>query len=115
MSKKITPVITLQYDDEKWHIAQSGVINPKFTLVSKIKFRPYSKQIRNKTLYPEISTRVLAEIYAETVVKGWDGVNDEQGNPQPFTQENVISRLINTPGLLADIQHQSLIASNFRE
>lgn len=39
----------------------------------------------------EESKRVMVQVYAETVVKGWTGVVDAQGNDYPFSVENAIA------------------------
>lgn len=112
-----TDGIVLDYGDSgKIRIARAGGSNRKYTEQLRLKLlKPYERQIANNTMDEEASTRIFAEIYASTIILGWEGVSDENGKPLAFTRDNVIKLLTDLPELFRDIQDAAQKFSNFRE
>ncbi len=112
-----TDGIVLDYGDSgKIRIARAGGSNRKYTEQVRLKLlKPYERQIANNTMDEEASTRIFAEIYASTIILGWEGVSDENGKPLAFTRDNVIKLLTDLPELFRDIQDAAQKFSNFRE
>lgn len=76
--------------------------------------KPYRRQIQNETMESALVERIVKEVYAETVVLGWENVEDENGNAMEFSVENCIKLFDDLPDLFRDIQEQSQRAALFR-
>lgn len=95
-------------------IARAGGNNARYNKTLEVKTKPYRRQIQNETLDDVIGRRVFREVYAEAVILGWDGVEDAEGNPMPFTKDNCIKLLTDLPDLFDDIREQAQKAALFR-
>ena len=71
-------------------IARAGGGNSAFTKRMEAKVKPYRRQIQTETIDTAIVEKLLREVYAETVVLGWENVEDADGNPLDFTAANCI-------------------------
>lgn len=96
-------------------IARSGGANKRFMKAIETKTRPYRQQIRLGTLDPDLDLRLNKECFAETVVLGWENVQDENGNEMPFSVANCLKLFNDLPELFLDIQAQSQRVALFRE
>lgn len=96
-------------------IARAGGANAKFAKALEHKMRPYKRAIANETLDNKVAEKLLMETYAETVILGWNGVEDREGVELEFTKDNVLKVLTDLPDLFADIQQQSQKSALFRE
>ena len=106
--------VSLNYGNFKIVVARAGGSNKKYLNLLEAKLRPYRRQIQTGTLDQETDVRVLAEVYAETVVLGWEGVTNEDGESIPFTKPNIIKLLTELPDLFADLRAQANNVSLFR-
>jgi hypothetical protein len=106
--------IDLDYGDFKIRIVRAGGANKKFSQLLTAKMRPYRRQIDNDTLDPAVADRLMAEVYADTIILGWDGVCGEDGKPLSFSKENVVKILTDLPDMFRDIQSQAMLAANFK-
>lgn len=95
-------------------IARAGGSNQRFGKLLGDKLKPYRRQIDNGTMDDAVATRIMAEVYAETVILGWTGVTDEAGNHLPFNKENCVKLFIDLPDLFRDVQEQAQRVANFR-
>jgi hypothetical protein len=95
-------------------IARAGGANSAYTKRMEAKVKPYRRQIQNETMEAALIDRILKEVYAETVVLGWENVQDEAGKVLPFTVENCIKVFTDLPDLFKDVQEQSQRAALFR-
>ena len=60
------------------------------------------------------SIKGLAEIYADAVIVGWEGVTDEEGKPLEFNKANVVKVLTDLPEFFRDIQDAAQNLELFR-
>lgn len=95
-------------------IARAGGANKAYEKRMEIRVKPYRRQIQNETMESALVERIVKEVYAETVVIGWENVEDENGNPMEFSVENCIKLFDDLPDLFRDIQEQSQRAALFR-
>lgn len=95
-------------------IARAGGNNVGFAKAYEQKTKPYRRQIQNDTMDPKVAERIILEVYAETVVLGWEGVEDEEGNDLPFNKENCIKLFTDLPDLFRDLQAVSQSIAAFR-
>ena len=95
-------------------IARAGGANERYSKLLELRTKPYRRQIQNETLENAVAEKITKEVYAQTVVLGWTGVEDRNGNEMPFTQENCVKLFTDLPDLWSDVQSQSTRASLFR-
>lgn len=95
-------------------IARAGGSNQKFAKVLERETKPYRRQLQNETLDEEIGTAVQRRVYARAVILGWENVEDLNGQPLAFNEENIIKLLTDLPDLFADIREQASKSALFR-
>lgn len=97
----------------KIRIARAGGNNRKYRKLIDERLKPYRRQLRGGTMDDAVADRVIAEVYADSVIIGWEGVVDENGNALEYNRANVIKLLTDLPDLFKDIQEQAIEVSNF--
>ena len=98
----------------KFLIARAGGANRKFQRVSEKVFRPYRRQIEAKTIDPKVADKLLAQVFAQTVILGWENVTDRDGNELEFSPDNAQKLLLDLPDLFASLREEAVAAANFR-
>jgi len=110
-----TEGIILDYGDgERIRIARAGGSNKRFQKKLAKVGRQYKNQIRLEMMEEELAREVFIEVYAETVVLGWEGIKDKDGKPLKFTVKNCIQLFTDLPELFRDVQDQAQNFSLFR-
>jgi hypothetical protein len=95
-------------------IARAGGSNVAYSRRMESKAKPFRRQIQNETIERALLTDIVQEVFAETVVLGWENVEDAQGKPLPFSKENCIKLFADLPDLWEDVQEQAQRAALFR-
>jgi hypothetical protein len=105
-------------------VARAGGANNAYVKRMEARVKPYRRQIQNETMELAMVERIVKEVYAETVILGWENVEfpvlDAQGNPTdefeelPYTTKNCIRLFNDLPDLFNDIQEQAQRAVLFR-
>lgn len=95
-------------------IARAGGGNTKFAKVAEVVLKPYRRQLNNETLDITVLDGLFRIIYAKAVVLGWSGVEDEDGNPLEFNEQNVVKVFEDLPDVFADVRAAAEKASLFR-
>lgn len=95
-------------------VARAGAGNDAYVKRMEAKVKPYRRQIQNETIERALLTGILREVFAETVVLGWDGVEDENGKDMPFSKDNCVKLFTDLPDLFEDVQEQAQKAALFR-
>jgi hypothetical protein len=113
--------IWLEYADEdgkgppaRIKIARAGGSNAKYMRVLERRYKPVRRQSQLGILDPKVSEEILAQVYAEAVLLGWENVTDPEGKPLPFNVENAVKLLTDLPELFSEIQIQANRMSLFR-
>ena len=88
----------------KFTIHRAGGSNRKFEKRREALMKPYTRQIQTNTMDDDVAKKLFAQLYAETVVVGWNGVPGDDGADRAFTVEHVTEVLIRYPDLFADIR-----------
>ena len=114
----------LDYGMVKVRIARSGGANKRFARLLEAKTKPYQRAIKTETIDPEIAERIMREVFAETVVTGWQTKIGEEwqnkvvtrtGEVLGYSAANVARVFQELPDLFADVQAQAQSVTNFRE
>lgn len=95
-------------------IARAGGANTKFAKVLEQKMKPYKRALANDTMDNKVAEKLLIEAYADSVVIGWTGVEDKEGNALEFNRENVVKLFTDLPDLFLDVQQQSQKSTLYR-
>jgi hypothetical protein len=95
-------------------VRRAGGANSAFAKVFEQKSKPYRRLIQADKLDRETGDRIMRETYAETIVIGWKGVQDRDGNDLPFTKENVIKVFTDLPAFFRDVVQQAQNEALFR-
>ena len=85
-------------------IARAGGANIRYTKLLEAAIKPYRRQLQNETMDNGVAEDITMRVYAQSVVLGWEGVEDENGNDMDFTVENCMKLFKDLPDLWADIQ-----------
>lgn len=110
-----TSGIILQYGEGvEIRIARAGGSNKRYQKSMTQRSKPYRRAMANDTLGNDVAEKMLAEVYAESVVLGWEGVTDEQGEALEFNFDNCVKVLTDLPDLFADIREQAQKSALFR-
>lgn len=96
-------------------IARSGGANKAFSKALEKATRPHRKAIQNGLLDNATADRLFKDVFAETVVLGWENVEGPDGSPLPFTRENALKLFDDLPDLFADLREQAGNVALFRE
>lgn len=96
-------------------IARAGGANRAFEKLIEAKVKPFRRQIQNDIMETALQEKIILEVYANTIILGWENVEDENGQPLEFSVPACIKLLTDLPDLFRDIQEQSQRASLFRQ
>lgn len=107
--------IYLDFGHFKIRIARAGGANKAYLKAVEKKSRPFRRAIQQEMLDNEQAMKIMREIYAETVVIGWEGVTDGEGNPLEFSRDNCLKLFEELPDLFTDVMDQSNKIALFRE
>ena len=114
----------LDYGDFQVRIAYAGGANKRYTRYAEEKLKPLNRAIQTGALNEERSRKIMADIYAETIILDWQTIVDEKpvkgiegpdGEIIEFNVENVKMTLENLPALFNDIQDQANSIAVFRQ
>jgi len=107
--------IILDYGDGmEMRIARAGGSNVKFEKAVQVKMRKFGLQAKHDLLDPAQMREVMREVLAETVVLGWTGFTDREGDTLLFTVANCVQVFKDLPDLFDDVLEQSRKANLFK-
>jgi hypothetical protein len=110
------------YEDEdvRIKVTYAGTENTRYEKMLKLKLKPFETQIRNDSFSDKAFHKVLAEVYAATVILEWEvkdendnfvpGIYDENGDILMFGEKNVTLGLNLGQRLFSDVIK---VATNF--
>lgn len=96
-------------------IARAGGANSAYNKRLEVLTKPYRRQIQTETVDNKVLEKIVAQAFAETVVLGWEGVEDEDNNELVFSVDNVVKLFTDLPDLYKDIQEQAQKTALFRQ
>lgn len=102
------------YPEKRILIARAGGANDAFSKRLEAKGKPHRRQIQHETIDPKLLLTIVKEVYAETVVLGWENVTDENGVVMSFNKENCIKVFNDLPDLFIDLKEQAERSALFR-
>jgi hypothetical protein len=128
-----TDGIVLDYGTTRIRVARAGGANKAFLKFLDQKTRPHRKLIAAGAMTNDQADAVLAEVYAESVVRAWEtkignewksgispedaGLKEQGGSGNellPVSTENILRVFKTLPDLFRDIQQQTMSHTLFR-
>lgn len=102
----------------KFRVARAGGANKAFTRAIAQKMLPYRRMLQAKQNKPDeamldMLRAIQMEVFAETVVLGWEGVTDVMDEAIPFSKEAALKLFKDLPALFDDIAQFAQDITNF--
>ena len=97
----------------KFKVAYVG--NPVFQKAYAQAMKPYAEASARGILDEKIQMRILQEVYAKTIVKGWEDVIGKDGEPLEFSEEACLQLFKDLPRLFGMIRDWAGNFANFRK
>lgn len=96
-------------------VRRAGGANQQFAKVFEQKSKPYRRLMEIPgALDPAVQERVMREVYAESVVVGWENVEDRNGSELPYNKANVLQLFTDLPDLFRRIVKETQDMDLFR-
>jgi hypothetical protein len=96
-------------------VARAGGHNSRFAKALEKATRPHRKALQVGSLDNATADRLFREVFADTVVLGWENVEGPDGQELPFSRENVLKLFSDLPDLFNDLREQANNAALYRE
>lgn len=106
--------VVINYGIAKFTVKRAGGANREFNNRLSEKSRAREKEIRTRTIDEDESRRILIEVYAESVVLGWEGVTDENGNLMEFNKKNFMKLMNDLPDFWDKFRDDCAALSTFQ-
>lgn len=94
-------------------ILRAGGANRAFGRRYAILSKPYRREMDQDILDPDISERIMRQLYAEHVVVDWEGITTPDGTAIPYNPEAGIEFFTAFPEVLKDIINYATEAATF--
>lgn len=96
-------------------VTRTGANNRKYKTVLARIFKPYTSATGVMTASDDEATKLLKEVYAESVVLGWRGFTDIEKKEIPFNKKNCIELFDDAPEIFDIVQIEAAKFSNFAQ
>jgi hypothetical protein len=96
-------------------VARAARSNKTYKKGLEVAMRPYRRQIELETLADSTADEVLMDVFLDTILKGWQHVQDENGVPLAFNKENAKKLFTDLPDLYEQLLNDSQRVALFRE
>lgn len=102
-------------DYGRFLIARAGGSNKPYAKALERETRPLRRSLEAGAIDEERSRALLAKVFADTVVLGWEGVIGRDGEELPFDRDNCRKLLTDLPNLFEDIRTQATSWAQYRK
>lgn len=108
MTKDGEKIVTIQ-------LRRAGGANQQFAKVFELKSKPYRRVMEIPgALDPAVQERVMREVYVDSVVVGWENMEDREGNPIPYSKQAALKLFADLPDLFRRVVKESQEMDLFR-
>lgn len=100
--------------DARVRLARAGGANNAYLKRMEALTKPHRRAIQNNSIERDVLLNIVRQVFAETVIKGWEtrtkkgdfvsGIEDAEGNIQPYNLDNVMRTLTDLPDLFSELQ-----------
>lgn len=95
-------------------VARMGPMNQKYNKALERITHPYKRQLELRTLPNEKAEELMQKVFVNSILLGWEHVQDENGQDIVFSAENALALFKQLPDIYYDLQRQAQDASLFR-
>jgi hypothetical protein len=106
--------IDLKFPNFTIRVARAGGANKRFAASLQKKLGTRARAFDAGMMDPDEANKVLAEVYADCVILGWEGVTDRDGQPLAFSKEACVRLFTDLPDLFQEVVSESQRLQNFR-
>lgn len=110
-----TKGIEIDYGEFKFTVARAGGSNSKYNKLLEKETKKYRRQIQSGQIDAKILEDILVKVFAKTIMLGWEGVKNKEGEMMAYNYENCITLFTDLPDLFADIRDQATNMEYFKE
>lgn len=99
----------------RFRVARAGGANSNFKKSFEKHSLPFRHLMRANKLDEETSMRITRLVFIESVLLGWENVEDKAGEPLEFSAANANMLFTDLPGLLLDLSGHAADSELFLE
>lgn len=108
-----TKGIGLRFGEAVFYVKRAGGSNTAFDKAYEEKTRNMTSRLQLAALSEEQSSALLREVYADSVIIGWEGVRNREGEIMEFSKENFVKLMQDLPTLWRAIRTEAANHENF--
>lgn len=119
-TKKENDGIPIKYDSNEdgtvptFLVARQAKSNKKFAKTMRELSAPYKDQMDRGTLPEEVGEKLMRKAFVKGCLRGWENIQNEDGEAMPFSEEAAIDLFSQLPELFDDLQSQATELANYR-
>lgn len=98
----------------RFRVARMGPSNLRYSKMMEQRLKPYRRQIQTETIDSKLADKMMLEIFVDTILLSWEGVESEDGVKLEFNRETAIKLFTDLPDLYDDLREQAGKAALFR-
>lgn len=99
----------------KIRVARAGGGNSAYMRKLEAFYEKHRRQFDLNIMDEDVARTEMISIYADTIVKGFEGITDRDGKELAFNRANVIRLLTELPELFLDIKRAAASIALYRE
>ncbi|HWV46423.1 MAG TPA: hypothetical protein VN039_10475 [Nitrospira sp.] len=99
----------------RFKLARAGGKNIQFAKAMEKYSKPHRRMIELGLLAPSVAEGIMRTVFIESVLKGWENVEDRAGAELPYSPEAADALFTELPDLFTNLNELARDASNFRE
>ena len=96
-------------------VSRMGATNKPYLRALEQAQKPYQRQIQLKTINKEFHEKLILEVFATNIIKGWSNIQDENGNILTFNKENSVKILTDLPEIYDNLFAVAMSADMFKK
>lgn len=94
-------------------VARAG--NPKHEKLVRELRKPHERRFRDGKLPDDLATKLAVEAIARTILLGWEGLEDENGEPMPYSVEKARELLTELKDFRTEVAEIATEAEMYRK
>lgn len=95
-------------------VARMGPMNQKYQKTLERITHPYKRQLELKTLPNEKAEQLMQQVFVNSILLGWENVQNEDGTAIVFSAENGLALFKQYPDLYYSLQEEAQNVALFR-
>lgn len=96
-------------------ISRMGKSNKAYSKALEAATRPYRRQVELGTMKNDVAEKLFLNVFVDTILRGWENVQDESGEAIPYSKDSAIALLEELGDVYDRLQEEAKISSNFRD